>query len=223
MTTFINRHSYKKSGNHDENNANTVDPSRIRIRNYVLCDFNKPKTDSVSTISTYGCPRIYDRICFFIQQYIIHREQIQKKRHDHFKTIKTCVFEPLIKESAILSKTRDRCNNSFIDLYVNIFDKLKSNLRFQRVKSHLENDEYKEAKSLLGDIEKRSTDHNKKISHFMGSVKGMIFFMLPYSQKTFFPWCPLQNTKIQTKNTVMLCPLSKIIIIMKPWETMQTC
>jgi hypothetical protein len=171
---FINKLRLRRGGDHDhgESNYATLYSSGIRNTNRFLYVLDESKR--VIKHNTYSCLRIYRRIHFFIQQYIIRREKIQGKRHEHFKSLKTNVFESWIKENAILTKTREGCNNSFIDLYVNIFDKLKSNLRFPRVKSHLENDDYNEAKTLLCDIEKKSTDLNKKISHFMGSVKGLI-------------------------------------------------
>ena len=136
--------------------------------------FHLPKSGIGLTGVVSALLGITTGVTFLFRQRLTHREQIRKKRDDHFRTLRTNVFEPWINQTAVPSKTRDGCNDSFEDLYVNIFDTLKSNLRFQRVKSHFENDEYKEVKTLLDNMERKSTDLNRNISHFMGSVKRLI-------------------------------------------------
>jgi hypothetical protein len=169
---FINRF-YLKERDYEKNNANTIHSSRIRFHNYVLYFFDKPKSDR--KYSDNSCSSIYDRIGFFIQQHITYGEEIQKKRQKHFEILKTSILEPWVRELASLSNMREGSTYSFIDLYVNIFDKLRSNNRFQRILSHLDNEDYKEITDLLSKIESRSKTHNQKVSDYMHRFEGQIF------------------------------------------------
>jgi hypothetical protein len=169
---FINGLTRRRT--YEENNTITICPRRHSNYTRVLYVLDKSKTALKHNIINHGSLRTYGRIYFFIQQYIIHREEVQKKRQNHFEILKTRVLEAWVKEIVCLSKMRDGCNPSFIDVYVNIVDKLQSNIRFQQVRSHLEHDVYKEGKALLDKIVERSTNHNKNVSTFMGSVKRII-------------------------------------------------
>lgn len=120
------------------------------------------------------CNHHYRSFLFFIQHSITNRDIIRNKRHDHFKKI-TDILQKWVETPTNASASRRDCNHSFMDLYVNAFDTLKSNNRFQRIKSHLKNEDYKEAKDLLSGIETRSTPHNKSVSDFMRGFEGLIF------------------------------------------------
>jgi hypothetical protein len=87
--------------------------------------------------------------------------------------------------TASLSEDREGCIHSFIPLYCNIADGLKSPNRFQKAILHLEHEDYREAKDLLQQIESRSNIHNAKVSNFMGSVKQKII-KVAFSEDVFF-------------------------------------
>ena len=84
------------------------------------------------------------------------------------------ILQKWVDIRANLSVDLEGRNHSSTELYVDTFDKLKYNLRFQRVKSHLQNEDYKEAKDVLDKIETRSTIHNTNVSDFMLDVNGLI-------------------------------------------------
>ena len=73
-----------------------------------------------------------------------------------------------------LLPSKPGCTNSFLELYVDVIDKLKENNRFSRIKSHLQHEDYNEAKCLLDSIEQRTVEHNKNVSEFMGNINGKI-------------------------------------------------
>jgi len=122
-------------------------------------------------ITYYNCR--YGCFLFFIQQHITKRKEGPNKRHNHFAMMAD-ILQKWVDIRANLSVDIEGRNHSSTELYVDTFDKLKYNLRFQRVKSHLQNEDYKEAKDVLDKIETRSTIHNTNVSDFMLDVNGLI-------------------------------------------------
>lgn len=108
---------------------------------------------------------------FSIQQHMTKSEKMQKKRDDHFKNLQKDVFEYWTKKPASLL-AEGQPHFSLTDLYVNTSVIIRNPIRYQRVKSHLEHEDYKEIKSLMEQIENRSDNHNNKVSDFLNSVEN---------------------------------------------------